>query len=72
MKMSIIVACKGIYARCSDCNKLVRINKPILGAVHFCLSEEELEAKQRMRRRAADRRASLEFARIMDQLMGKY
>lgn len=30
-----------LYAVCPDCGQLVRINKPIIGSLHVCLSEEE-------------------------------
>jgi hypothetical protein len=26
-----------IYDVCQDCGKLVRLNKPLLGSVHFCI-----------------------------------
>lgn len=33
------------HAVCPDCRKLVRLDKPIVGALHVCLSEEERAAK---------------------------
>lgn len=30
---------------CLDCHELVRIDKPIFGSLHFCLSDEERKAK---------------------------
>jgi hypothetical protein len=29
------------YVVCKTCGKIVRINKPILGSLHFCLSDED-------------------------------
>lgn len=37
----MIFAGSHIYERCSDCGSVVRINKPIFGSMHLCLSEEE-------------------------------
>ena len=34
-----------LLAVCDYCDKLVRLNKPILGDLHFCLTEEERAAK---------------------------
>jgi hypothetical protein len=35
-----------IYCRCEECGSLVRINKPIFGDLHLCLTEEEKKEKQ--------------------------
>jgi hypothetical protein len=43
----LIVAGGKLYAQCPDCGKLVRVNKPILGSLHICLSPEELAEKQK-------------------------
>lgn len=45
-KENMIVAGNKIYGICLDCGKLVRINKPIIGSVHICLTEEEKALKQ--------------------------
>jgi hypothetical protein len=42
----MIIAGNGIYETCRDCGKLVRLNKPVFGALHFCLSPEERCRKQ--------------------------
>ena len=42
----VIVAGGKIYARCDDCRSLVRLNKPLIGAMHFCLTPEELAMKK--------------------------
>jgi hypothetical protein len=36
-----------IYGRCSDCGKVVWINKPFFGGWHSCVSLEEAEQMQR-------------------------
>lgn len=33
----------GIYDVCSGCAKIIRVNKPIFGSVHFCTTDEERE-----------------------------
>jgi hypothetical protein len=30
-----------IYAVCYGCGKIIRVNKPLIGSVHFCTTEEE-------------------------------
>lgn len=32
----IIKAGNGLYTKCSDCGKMVKINKFIFGGLHFC------------------------------------
>ena len=34
-----------IYGFCKYCGRMVRINKPIFGSFHFCLTEEERKEK---------------------------
>jgi len=36
-----------IYVICDECGKTVRWNKPILGGMHLCLSDEEKAMKRR-------------------------
>jgi hypothetical protein len=36
-----------IYCKCDDCGSLVQLNKLIFGDLHLCLTEEELEKKER-------------------------
>ena len=38
------------YATCYDCGKIVRVNKPLFGSAHFCLTEEEKIAQRKWRR----------------------
>lgn len=39
-----IVAIDGkLYALCSDCGSVIRINKPLFGALHFCVDVSERE-----------------------------
>jgi len=35
-----------IYALCGDCDSLVRINKPLFGSMHICLTPGEIAAKK--------------------------
>ncbi len=37
----LIIAGSKIYAQCPTCGSLVRINKPLFGSLHICLSDEE-------------------------------
>ena len=41
----ILIAGNKIYQRCSYCNKLVQLNKWLVGSVHICLTEKEIEKK---------------------------
>jgi hypothetical protein len=41
-----IIVGGSIYCECLDCGKLVRVNKPILGSLHFCLSDEEMASRR--------------------------
>ena len=36
-----------LMGRCWYCNKIVRIDKPILGSMHVCLTDEECKLKDR-------------------------
>jgi hypothetical protein len=52
LKPGQIVAANGkLYGRCPDCDSIVRMDKWLFGALHFCLDEEEREEKARRRRR---------------------
>lgn len=35
----VLVVGKRLYAKCDECNSLVRLNKPILGCLHICKEE---------------------------------
>lgn len=39
-----------IYCRCAECGSLVKLNKFIFGDLHFCLTDEEIEEKQKKHR----------------------
>lgn len=41
----MIIAGNGIYEKCCDCGKLVKINKFLFGSLHLCLTEEEKHRK---------------------------
>jgi hypothetical protein len=52
LKPGRIMAVNGkLYGRCPDCDSIVRMDKWLFGALHFCLDEDEREAKARRRRR---------------------
>lgn len=36
-----------IYDRCSDCGKVIQLNKFMFGSFHICLTEEEIEVKRK-------------------------
>jgi hypothetical protein len=38
------------YGICCWCQKLVRIDKPILGSLHFCLTEDQKRARSELSR----------------------
>lgn len=42
----MIIAGSHLYENCADCGKLVRVNKPIFGSLHVCLSSEERAMKE--------------------------
>ncbi len=54
----MITAGNGIYETCSYCGRLVRLNKPMLGSLHLCLTTEErdqvdrdlIDAQERMQK----------------------
>lgn len=35
------------YGVCQDCGSLVRIDKPILGSMHLCITESERAARKK-------------------------
>ena len=41
----LIITGRGIYMWCKWCDKLVKMNKFILGSLHICLTEEEKYVK---------------------------
>ena len=45
-KDNLIVVRGKIYIVCSDCGKLVQVNKFLFGSLHVCLSEEELKQRK--------------------------
>lgn len=54
----MIVTGGKLYERCGYCQGLVRLNKPILGSLHFCLSPEDrarIDVKNKQARWAMQR-----------------
>ena len=47
MNPGLIIAGNKLYAICPMCQALVRVNKPILGDLHFCLTEEEIRERRK-------------------------
>lgn len=43
----VFVVGNQLYTQCGACGKVIRLNKPILGSLHICLTDEELAAKNR-------------------------
>lgn len=43
----IKVVGESIYMICEDCKTLVKLNKWLFGSLHFCLSSEERQQKQK-------------------------
>jgi len=39
--MTLLVAGGKLYDRCVRCDSLVRVNKPLLGSAHICLTDCE-------------------------------
>lgn len=37
----LIIAGNKIYTVCPYCGRFIRVNKPFLGTLHFCVSSEE-------------------------------
>lgn len=35
-----------VYGRCYDCGELVRVDKPLLGSLHLCVTDEEAERRR--------------------------
>lgn len=48
----MIIAGNRIYEKCSECNRLVQINKRFFGTLHICLSPEEIARKREAERLA--------------------
>lgn len=38
-----------IYAMCGVCGDVIRVNKPIVGSMHFCLTDEEIKLQRERR-----------------------
>lgn len=57
----MIIVGNKMYDVCGDCGKMVCLNKTIFGALHFCLTPEELTNKrQAMAYKAANETHSTE------------
>lgn len=35
-----------LYCRCLTCGDVIRLNKPILGSLHLCLTDEEIKQRR--------------------------
>ena len=46
----LIIAGSKIYGTCIYCHSLVRLNKPIFGSLHICLTDAERAEVDRQRR----------------------
>lgn len=55
-----------IYSVCSDCGKIIRINKPLAGSWHFCTTPDERRAN-----RAQINRETLLACQMLQQLREK-
>lgn len=42
----MVVVGNGLYQKCQACEQVVRLNKPLIGSFHLCLTEEEIAAKR--------------------------
>lgn len=43
----VLVVGRKMYSRCCTCGDIVCVNKRVLGDLHFCLTQEEIQAKRR-------------------------
>lgn len=50
----MIFAGKQIWEVCADCNQWVRLNKPLFGSLHICLTEDEIKEKNRQKNERPD------------------
>lgn len=48
---SIFTVGNKLMGMCRDCEKIVRMDKPIFGSLHVCLSDEERNAKRMQQNR---------------------
>jgi hypothetical protein len=56
----ILVIGRKVYRVCGDCGEIVRWNKPLIGSLHFCTTDEERKQyPQQIRARAAFNLAAL-------------
>jgi len=46
-----------LYARCSDCGDIVCVNKPLIGSMHICSSNENFEKKEKCPTRSKSEKA---------------
>jgi len=44
----MIIAGNQIWDTCADCGKFIRVNKPVFGSLHFCLTDKERATKSRI------------------------
>lgn len=53
-----------LYEVCATCGQIVRFDKPLLGSLHICVTEEEArDFRQQIAREAAIARQTLERAK---------
>lgn len=45
--MKITIETTPKYEICPICGRRVQVNKPLLGSLHFCLSEKELSVRKK-------------------------
>jgi hypothetical protein len=46
MRGEVVLVGRWLYRRCQTCGSIVRLNKPIIGDLHFCLTDEEIAARR--------------------------
>ena len=50
MRMNIPSDCfvvgNKLMSVCGTCNKIIRVDKPVLGSLHICLSDEEIASRR--------------------------
>jgi acetyl-CoA carboxylase beta subunit len=58
----VVVIGRQVWQKCQWCEQVIRLNKPIFGSWHICLTDEEMRAKSAARRaQFADSQARAEF-----------
>ncbi|KKN77217.1 hypothetical protein LCGC14_0361950 [marine sediment metagenome] len=52
----LFVVGKKLMVQCPICKKIIRIDKPILGSLHICLTDEEISVASMKFRQKVDAR----------------